>query len=37
LIFQRLPEMLKRLDRVEKKQAAQEQAEDAAEKDGKPE
>lgn len=32
LIFQRLPEMLKRLDRVEKKQAAQERA-----KEGKPE
>jgi UDP-3-O-[3-hydroxymyristoyl] glucosamine N-acyltransferase len=33
-IFQRLPELLKRLDRVEKKVAAQEQPEGAAEKDG---
>jgi UDP-3-O-[3-hydroxymyristoyl] glucosamine N-acyltransferase len=33
-IFQRLPELLKRLDRVEKKLAAQEQQEGAAEKDG---
>jgi UDP-3-O-[3-hydroxymyristoyl] glucosamine N-acyltransferase len=33
-IFQRLPELLKRLDRVEKKLAAQEQTEGAAKEDG---
>jgi UDP-3-O-[3-hydroxymyristoyl] glucosamine N-acyltransferase len=33
-IFQRLPELLKRLDRVEKKLVAQESLEGAAEKDG---
>jgi UDP-3-O-[3-hydroxymyristoyl] glucosamine N-acyltransferase len=33
-IFQRLPELLKRLDRVEKKLAAQEPAEGAADGDG---
>ncbi len=35
-IFQRLPEMLKRLDRVEKKLAAQDRSEDAAGADGIP-
>jgi UDP-3-O-[3-hydroxymyristoyl] glucosamine N-acyltransferase len=33
-IFQRLPELLKRLDRVEKKLAAQERTETAADGDG---
>jgi UDP-3-O-[3-hydroxymyristoyl] glucosamine N-acyltransferase len=36
VVFQRLPELLKRLDRLEKQLAAQDQAEDASRGNGSP-